>query len=119
MLKTNYKVLELKDYRAYLEDLKNRVPISNTKEQEIYDFIEDSYNSIESDELALYKSFNRILHSTSFNMEEKMYSSMMLLLCDLKTQKVRKDTEEKNRSFKSKFEDDDEYSGEDDDEENE
>lgn len=115
----SYKKLDLKNYREYLEILQDRLNIVHDREDKIYNFIEDSYNSIEDDNLALHKTFIKLEHSTEFNFEEKMFASMMLLLCDLKTQVERKKVEERNTNFKglSKYEAEEELLEEEEDDE--
>lgn len=108
-----HKKLNITSYRTYLNDLHNKLYLRDSAEQRLYDFIEDSYNSIPDDNLALHKTFVKLENSTEFSFTEKMYGSMMLLLCDLKCQDVRQKSDEKK--FKSKFPEDDEYSGDDDD----
>ncbi len=109
-----HKTLNLKNYRNYIHNLQTKLSISESKEQEIYTFIEDSFNSIEDDDIAMYKTFDKILSSVTFSMEQKMYASMLLLLCQLKCQDIRKKTEEKRKSFKPNFDDDDEFYDDDD-----
>lgn len=104
-LKVAYKKLILKHYRRYLSPLQERLNILDGTEENLYNFIEDSYNSIEDDNIALGKTFTKLENSTSFSFQEKMYGAMMLLLCDLKCQSVREKTEERN--FRNKFDDED------------
>ena len=100
-MKMGYKQINLKNYRAYLDDLKERLDLKDTQEEYIYQFIDDSYNLYELDEYALFKTFQKIETHTSLSIKEKIFAGMLLILCDLKTQNVRKETESKARFLKS------------------
>jgi len=116
----SYKKLNIKNYREYLNDLQKDLDILDIDEQEVYEFIEDSYNAIENDNNALHKSFVKIFNHMYWNLEKKMFASMMLLLCHQKTQFTRQLIEDKKipNNFKnlSRYEDEDEYINYDDDE---
>lgn len=105
--------LDINNYRNYLNYLQKELDIPNIKEQEMFEFIEDKYNSIENDDKALYKTFCKLRDHYYLNIEEKMFASMMLLLCHIKTEQERIKVENNKRNFKSIVENDDEDDEED------
>lgn len=94
----SYQKLNIKNYKEYLNELQKNLDITNVDEQEVYQFIEDSYNAIENDQDALHKTFVKLFEHKYFNMEKKMFACMMLLLCHQKTQYTRQLIEDKKNS---------------------
>src|SRR3972149_7451170 len=97
------KYLNIENFREFYSDLKDKVSISDKKEQEIYEFLEDVYNNYEDDKIATHKCFTKIEESTSFNFTEKLYAMILLSMLNLKTQQTRKDVASRKRSFKNPF----------------
>lgn len=99
--------LNLKNYRKYVQPIQEQLGISDTKEMEIFEFIEDVYNSVEDDIKASAKCITMMENSTRFSLQEKIFAGCMIILQDLKSQQLREDVA--NRKFKNKFteEDDD------------
>ena len=105
-MKKLLKTIDIKNFRDYLTPLQRDLCIAHIKEMEIYEFIEDSYNAIEDDNKALIKTFNKLRDHKYLTIEEKMFSSMLLLLCHLKTEQERKRIEDDNRKHYKKSLDD-------------
>jgi len=116
-MKKIIKKLDIENFREYLSNLQKSLDITNIKEMEMFEYIEDSYNYIEDDEKALLKTFNKLRDHTNLNFEEKMFASMLLLLCHIKTEQERKRIEDNNRRHYKKILDNDEEDLDDDDDE--
>ncbi len=108
------KYLDIRNFREFYSDLRQKLSITSKKEQEIYEFLEDVYNHYEDDKIATHKCFTKIEESTSFSFTEKLYAMILLSMLNLKTQQKRKEVASQKRSFKNTFNDDEEPEEEDD-----